>query len=48
MVAAVVFGVVLTPSLWAIFQTSREKIKTFIHMKTTVGILEEGSELQEE
>ena len=48
MVAAVVFGVVLTPSLWAIFQTTREKIKTFLHMKTTVGILEEESEFPEE
>ncbi|MEJ2110061.1 MAG: efflux RND transporter permease subunit, partial [Acidobacteriota bacterium] len=47
MVAAVVFGVVLTPSLWAVFQTAREKIKTFLHMKTTVGILEEGSGLPE-
>jgi len=42
MVAAVVFGVVLTPSLWAIFQSAREKVKTLIHMKTTVGILAEG------
>jgi hydrophobe/amphiphile efflux-1 (HAE1) family protein len=48
MVAAVVFGVVLTPSLWAIFQTIRERIKTFLHMKTTVGILKEGSGLPEE
>jgi hydrophobe/amphiphile efflux-1 (HAE1) family protein len=48
MVAAVVFGVVLTPSLWAIFQTAREKIKKVLHMRTTVGILEEGSEFPEE
>jgi len=48
MVAAVVFGVVLTPSLWAIFQTAREKVKTFLHMRTTVGIMEEESELPEE
>ncbi len=48
MAAAVVFGVVLTPSLWAIFQTTREKMKTFLHMKTTVGILEEGSEFPED
>jgi len=39
MVAAVVFGVVLTPSLWAIFQTAREKAKHLIHMRTTVGTL---------
>ncbi len=48
MLAAVIFGVMLTPSLWAIFQTAREKIKTFLHMKTTVGILEEESEFPEE
>ncbi len=48
MVAAVVFGVVLTPSLWAIFQTAREKVKTFLHMKTTVGILEEEPAFPEE
>ncbi|MBN2420372.1 MAG: efflux RND transporter permease subunit, partial [Deltaproteobacteria bacterium] len=48
MVAAVVFGVVLTPSLWAIFQTAREKIKTFLHLKTTVGIRKEGPDLPEE
>ncbi len=48
MVAAVVFGVVLTPSLWAVFQTAREKIKTLLHLKTTVGILKEGSGLPED
>ncbi len=48
MVAAVLFGVVLTPSLWAIFQTAREKVKTYLHMRTTVGILKEGSGLPEE
>ncbi len=48
MVAAVVFGVVLTPSLWAIFQTGRERVKTFLHMRTTVGILEDEPALPEE
>ena len=47
MVAAAVFGVVLTPSLWAIFQTARERVKHFLHMRTTVGILEEESALPE-
>jgi hydrophobe/amphiphile efflux-1 (HAE1) family protein len=48
MLATVVFGVVLTPSLWAIFQTTREKLKHFLHLKTTVGILEGKPELPEE
>ena len=48
MVAAVIFGVVLTPSLWAVFQTAREKLKTLLHLKTTVGILKEGSGLPED
>jgi multidrug efflux pump subunit AcrB len=48
MVAAVLFGVVLTPSLWAIFQTARERVKTYLNMRTTVGILKEGSGLPEE
>ncbi len=47
MVAAVVFGVVLTPSLWAVFQTAREKIKTLLNMRTTVGILKDGADLPE-
>ena len=45
MVAAIVFGVVLTPSLWAIFQTLREKVKAIVHMKNTVGSRKEESEL---
>lgn len=48
MLAAVIFGVVLTPSLWAIFQTIREKVKTFLHMRTTVGILDADDRLPEE
>ncbi len=48
MVAAVVFGVVLTPSLWAILQTARERIKTLLNLRTTVGILKEGSGLPED
>ncbi len=48
MVAAVVFGVVLTPSLWAIFQTARERVKTFLNIPTTVGILKERSDLPKE
>jgi len=48
MVAAVVFGVVLTPALWAIFQTLREKVKAIVHMKNTVGSRKEESELTEE
>ncbi|MBN2241417.1 MAG: efflux RND transporter permease subunit, partial [Acidobacteria bacterium] len=48
MVAAAVFGVVLTPSLWAIFQTTRERVKTFLHMRTTVGILKDAPALPEE
>ena len=48
MLAAAIFGVVLTPSLWALFQTIREKVKTWIHMKTTVGILDEDDGLPQE
>lgn len=48
MLAAVVFGVVLTPSLWAIFQTIREKVKHFLHMRTTVGMLDDNESLVEE
>ena len=48
MVATVVFGVVLTPSLWAVFQTARERIKTLLHLKTTVGTLKEESDLPED
>jgi Cu/Ag efflux pump CusA len=48
MLAAVIFGVVLTPSLWAIFQSIREKVKTWLHMRTTVGILDEDDGLPQE
>ena len=48
MIAAVVFGVVLTPSLWAIFQTIREKLKAFLHMKNVAGMIDEEPELKEE
>ncbi len=48
MIAAAIFGVVLTPSLWALFQTVREKVKTWMHMKTTVGILDEDDGLPQE
>jgi hydrophobe/amphiphile efflux-1 (HAE1) family protein len=48
MIAATFFGIVLITPLWAIFQTLREKAKHFLHLKTTVGILEEEPELPEE
>jgi multidrug efflux pump subunit AcrB len=48
MVAAVVFGVVLTPSLWAIFQTARERVKGFFHIKTATEKIKEGSGLPED
>ena len=48
MVAALVFGVVLTPALWAIFQTFREKVKAIIHMRNTVGSRNVEPELTDE
>ena len=48
MLAAVIFGVVLTPSLWALFQSTREKIKHFLHMKDTIEVLHENEALPEE
>lgn len=48
MLAAVIFGVVLTPSLWAMFQTVREKAKAFLHMRNQVGGLDEDEGLLEE
>jgi multidrug efflux pump subunit AcrB len=48
MIAATAFGIILTTPLWAIFQTARERVKTFLHMKTTVGVLEEETETVEE
>ena len=48
MLAAAVFGVVLTPSLWAIFQTIREKAKAFLHIGNPVGLVDEHEPLLEE
>ncbi|MBN1569423.1 MAG: multidrug efflux RND transporter permease subunit [Acidobacteria bacterium] len=48
MLAAAAFGVVLTPSLWAIFQTVRERLKAFLHMKNAAGFIEEQPGLPEE
>jgi hydrophobe/amphiphile efflux-1 (HAE1) family protein len=39
MLAAAVFGVVLTPSLWAIFQTGREKVKSFLNLTNVEGFI---------
>lgn len=48
MVAAVIFGVMLTPSLWVIFQTARERIKKFLHIQTKTENIKEGSGLPED
>jgi hydrophobe/amphiphile efflux-1 (HAE1) family protein len=48
MLAAAAFGVVLTPSLWAIFQTVRERLKTFLHLRNAAGLAGEESGLPEE
>ncbi|MBN2338071.1 MAG: multidrug efflux RND transporter permease subunit [Acidobacteria bacterium] len=48
MVAAAAFGVILTPSLWAIFQEARERFKGYLHMKNEPGFDGDPATLPEE